>query len=67
MPGPYEVIIAAILLFPWTLVLTAVVGAVWPKARALARRARPPFPRTPAGERLIPLRDSDCPLTCGEK
>ncbi len=37
MPGPYEVIMAAILLCPWSLVLTAVVGAVWPKARALAR------------------------------
>ncbi len=37
MPGPYELIIAAILFFPWSLVLMAVVGAVWPKARALAR------------------------------
>jgi len=37
MPSPYEVIMAAILLLPWALVLTAVVGAVWPKARALAR------------------------------
>jgi hypothetical protein len=31
------VVIAAILLFPWSLVLTAVIATVWPKARALAR------------------------------
>lgn len=37
MPGPHEVVIAAILLFPWSLVLTAVIGTVWPKAKALAR------------------------------
>ena len=37
MPGPHEVVIAAILLFPWSLVVTAVIGTVWPKARALAR------------------------------
>jgi hypothetical protein len=36
MPGPHEVVIAAILLFPWSLVLTAVIATVWPKARALA-------------------------------
>jgi hypothetical protein len=37
MPGPYEVVIATILLFPWSLVLTAVIGTMWPKAKALAR------------------------------
>jgi hypothetical protein len=37
MPGPYKVVIAAILLLPWALVLTVVVGTVWPKARTLAR------------------------------
>jgi hypothetical protein len=37
MPGPYEVVIAAILLFPWSLVLTAVIGIVWPKTKALPR------------------------------
>lgn len=37
MPGPHAVVIAAILLFPWSLVLTAVIATVWPKARALAR------------------------------
>jgi len=40
MPGPHEVVITAILLFPWSLVLTAVIGVVWPKARALARPRR---------------------------
>lgn len=36
MPGPYKVVIAAILIFPWSLVLMAVIGAVWPKAKARA-------------------------------
>ncbi len=37
MPSSYEVVITAILLFPWSLVLTAIVGTVWPKPKALAR------------------------------
>lgn len=37
MPSPHGVVIAAILLFPWSLVLMAVIGAVWPKARAFTR------------------------------
>ena len=40
MPGPHEVVIAAILLFPWSLVLTAVIAIVWPKAMTLARPRR---------------------------
>ncbi len=37
MPGPSMVVLAAILLFPWSLVLMAVIGALWPKAKALTR------------------------------
>lgn len=37
MPGPHEVVITMILLFPWSLLLPAVIGTAWPKAKALAR------------------------------
>ena len=37
MPRPYEVVMAAILLFPWFLVLMSVLGILWPKAKALTR------------------------------
>ncbi len=37
MLGPHEVVITMILLFPWSLLLPAVVGSAWPKAKALAR------------------------------
>jgi len=37
MPSLYELIMAAILLFPWSLVLTALIGVVWPKIRTLTR------------------------------
>jgi hypothetical protein len=41
MPGLHETVIAAILLFPWSLVLTAVIGFVWPKTRVPARSRYP--------------------------
>jgi len=37
MPRPYGIIIAAILLFPWCLILPAVIRVVWSKTRALTR------------------------------
>jgi len=37
MSRPYEIIITAILLFPWCLLLPAVIGLVWSKAKTLTR------------------------------
>jgi len=37
MSRPYEIIIAAILLFPWCLILPAVMRVVWSKAKTLTR------------------------------
>jgi hypothetical protein len=37
MSRPYEIIIVAILLFPWFLILPAVIGIIWSKARARTR------------------------------
>jgi hypothetical protein len=37
MPRPYGIIIAAILLLPWCLILPAMIGMVWSKARTRTR------------------------------
>jgi len=36
MVSLYEVVIAVILLFPWSLVITVAVGALWTKASTCA-------------------------------
>jgi len=42
MVGAYEVVMSVLLLFPWFLVLTTVVGAMWTRVSSVAggRKAR---------------------------
>jgi hypothetical protein len=47
MVSLYEVVIAVILLFPWSLVITVAVGALWTKA---STSGRPRFIRECRGE-----------------
>jgi hypothetical protein len=37
MVGVYEVVMAVLLLFPWFLVLTTVVGVTWTRVSSVAR------------------------------
>jgi hypothetical protein len=65
MIGVYEVVMAALLLFPWLLVSTVGVGAMWTRVASLARsrgeRDRPgrrPMPRVPY-RRVLELRNGE--------
>jgi hypothetical protein len=49
MVSLYEVVIAVILLFPWSLVITVAVGALWTKA---STSSRPRFIREPRAGRV---------------
>jgi hypothetical protein len=49
MVSLYEVVIAVILLFPWSLVITVAVGALWTKASTCGR---PRFIREPRAGRV---------------
>jgi hypothetical protein len=37
MNGTYEVVMAVILLFPWSLVMTMVAGTIWHRAQLFVR------------------------------
>jgi hypothetical protein len=65
MIGVYEVVMAVLLLFPWLLVSTVGVGAMWTKVASLARsrgeRERPgrrPRSRLPY-RRILALRNGE--------
>jgi hypothetical protein len=59
MIGVYEVVMALLLLFPWLLVSTVVVGAMWTKVSSMARGR---YQREGRGRRTMPWAPHRRPL-----